>query len=188
MPEELLSENLKIKTLASHQQLEKVLVIYLKSMRSKEDYIHILQFFYSYFSALEHKISLFIGTGELPDLAERRKSGNLILDLKVLNGRIPVIAGDSYLPEINSIAQAFGALYVMEGSTLGGQIIVKMIEKELGLSEGVSFFKGYGAETFLFWTQFKQTLDIQPDHEAVIQSADATFAKFSQWISNSRLH
>jgi heme oxygenase len=185
MAEELLSEKLKIMTLAAHQQLEKQLVFQLRSMLNKEDYIRILQWFYAYFAALEQKIILYIGSEQLPDMPQRRKTGNLLLDLTILQSTIPLIASDSYLPEITNKPQAFGALYVMEGSTLGGQVICKMIEKQLGFNTGISFFKGYGDNTQQMWTDFKQVLDEQGDQDLIINSADETFIKFSDWITRS---
>jgi heme oxygenase len=185
MAEQLLSEKLKIRTLVNHQQLEKQLVFQLRNIRNKEHYVRVLQLFYSYFTALEHKISRHIGTAELIDLPQRRKSENLLLDLNAIYGKIPLIAPDDYLPEIIDQAQAFGALYVMEGSTLGGQVIAKMVEKQLGLATGTTFFKGYGDQTLKMWNDFKLVLDAQPDDEKIIRSADATFAKFSLWITHS---
>jgi heme oxygenase len=188
MAEELLSEKLKIATLAAHQQLEKQLVLQLRSMHSKEDYILILQWFYSYFAGLEKKIIHYISSEQLPDMPQRRKSGNLLLDLTVLDGKIPTIATNNYLPEITNQHQAFGALYVMEGSTLGGQVICKMIEKKLGTNTGQFFFQGYGDHTQTMWTLFKQVLDGQPGQDLIIKSADETFVKFSSWITRSIAH
>ena len=70
-------------------------------------------------------------------------------DLRVLGAPLPTIADQAYLPSIPGTAEAIGALYVMEGSTLGGQIIKKMIAKQLGTAEdhATSFFNGYGEAT-----------------------------------------
>jgi heme oxygenase len=188
MAEELLSEKLKIRTLAAHQQLEKQLVFQLRSMHNKEDYIHILQWFYSYFAALEQRIICYINSEQLPDMPKRRKSGNILLDLTALHGKIPMMAPEEYLPEITNLFQAFGALYVMEGSTLGGQVICKMIEKLLNLNTGMSFFQGYGDHTQAMWTAFRRVLDEQPEQDLIIKSADETFIKFSLWITRSIAH
>jgi len=62
-----------------------------------------------------------------------------------------------FLPEIKNTAQAFGALYVIEGSTLGGQIIKKMVQKQLCMegNNGLSFFDGYREATSDMWQVFK---------------------------------
>jgi heme oxygenase len=183
MAGQLLSEKLKIMTLANHQQVEKQLITQLRSMRSHDDYIGVLQCFYAYFTALEHKVHRYIGVQQLPDMQQRRKSGNLLLDLTALNGNIPPIAPDNYLPAILNQAQAFGALYMMEGSTLGGQVICKLVEKQLTLATSLSFFRGYGDNTYQMWNDFKSVLDMQREEDAVINAANETFAGFSSWLS-----
>ncbi len=57
-------------------------------------------------------------------------------------------------------AEAFGALYVMEGSTLGGNVIAKQLRKNPEF-ENVEFnyFGVYGENTGLFWQEFKAIID-----------------------------
>jgi heme oxygenase len=183
-----LLEQLKTETLSNHQQLEKNLILRLKGMESNADYVKILQIFYGYFSALEVQINKYIGNTQLPDHAERRKTISLKNDLQTLQGQVPAQASDADLPEIGSALQAFGALYVIEGSTLGGQIISKIISKQLAMdtNAGLSFFQSYGAETMPMWTIFKDTLVRQastPDAvNELVHAANDTFLKFSHWM------
>jgi len=54
-----------------------------------------------------------------------------------------------------SLAYALGYAYVIEGSTLGGRVILKQVAPALKLEEnGTRFFAGYGAETGSFWKNF----------------------------------
>lgn len=183
-----LLEQLKTETLSNHQQLEKNLILRLKGMESKADYIRILQIFYGYFSALEDQINKFIGTEQLPDHAERRKTLSIKNDLLAFQGEIPEKASIAELPEIKNSLQAFGALYVIEGSTLGGQIISKMITKQLALDSdaGLSFFKSYGEETMPMWTTFKNTIERQASTQKaadeLVKAANETFLKFRRWM------
>ena len=79
----------------------------------------------------------------------------------------------------------------MEGSTLGGLYISKMIAKQLNLTNGafLSFFDGYGEQTEEMWNSFKSALDEQVVHTAeqaaVVQAANDTFKKFKTWIALS---
>lgn len=180
---ELLSEQLKIRTLGPHQALEGVLIQRMRAMQTMEDYIALLQIFYSFFGALEDRISLFIGSAELPDQLQRRKSESLATDIRTLGGVLPEKLALSELPEINDHLDAFGALYVMEGSTLGGQIITRMIVKQLAIrDQGLSFFQSYGEHLATMWATFKLTLNRQADNKAdrerVIMAAGATFLQF----------
>ncbi len=56
-----------------------------------------------------------------------------------------------------SLAYALGYAYVIEGSTLGGRVILKQVGPALKLeAAGTRFFAGYGAETGKFWKEFLQ--------------------------------
>jgi heme oxygenase len=93
------------------------------------------------------------------------------------------------LPKISSQAHALGALYVMEGSTLGGRMISKMLKENLGLESenGAGFFNGYGVHTMQKWNAFKEVLsDYCTTHfceEEIVSTADDTFLKFNYWMN-----
>ncbi|NCD69302.1 biliverdin-producing heme oxygenase [Mucilaginibacter agri] len=180
----MLAENLKEQTLANHQQLEKKLVGQIKGLTSKEDYIKLLQLFYGYFGGLEERINLFIDQNIIPDHANRRKTESIAADITELGGTPADKAINNDLPEINNAQQALGALYVIEGSTLGGSIISKMISGRLGLQNGLSFFNSYGDNTHQMWAVFKNILNGQPaeSQPVVVDAANSTFLKFENWI------
>jgi heme oxygenase len=189
MAHELLSDQLKIRTLISHQQLEKMLLQRLRGMYTVNDYLHLIQNFYCYFAALEERIKLYVGTSELPDYQERRKSASLENDVLSLGGVLPEKVPALLLPMIENQLQAFGALYVMEGSTLGGLIISQMIKKQLNISDNhLSFFRSYGDQLVPMWNSFKLILDKQPETKAedeiVIAAADATFGQFKIFLES----
>jgi heme oxygenase (biliverdin-IX-beta and delta-forming) len=185
----MIAEQLKEYTAANHQQLEKMLVKQMKAVRSADDYVSLLQVFYSYFGGLEEQIKLHIGLTELPDHASRRKSDALAADISSLGGTPAEKATAQALPQIDNALQAFGALYVIEGSTLGGKIISKMMAQQLGITDnkGLSFFKGYGDQTDAMWDAFKQNLNkyVKSEGEAaeVIEAANQTFLKFADWFT-----
>lgn len=179
----LLSDQLKTRTLAAHQELEKVLVQRMRTLQTINDYLLLLQFFYSYFGALEDRINLYLGSAELPDYPQRRKTAALAADIQALGGTLPSKTPLNDLPQIKNHLQAFGALYVMEGSTLGGPVISAMIRKQLGLTDkGLTFFYSYGEHLTTMWDTFKLTLNRQAethsDVEMTITAANATFRKF----------
>ncbi|KAA5532210.1 biliverdin-producing heme oxygenase [Taibaiella lutea] len=183
----MLSEELKSKTATNHQQLEKKMIYSIRMMRDANDYASLLQLFYSYFGGLEHLIKLHINTDILPDYAKRRKADQLASDLLALSAPVPSLAEAEYLPEITNDAQALGATYVIEGSTLGGQIIKKILGKQLGIDDDrvISFFNGYGENTNSMWDNFKNAIDKNSDietYETVIAAANETFQKLSEWF------
>ncbi|EOR94289.1 bacteriophytochrome heme oxygenase BphO [Arcticibacter svalbardensis MN12-7] len=186
----MLSENIKINTKNSHQSLENKLILPMKSIHNQESLARLLVIFYSFFGGLEVNINKHIDTAFLPDYADRRKTAALENDLILLKTALPSLASNDDLPEINNHLQALGALYVIEGSTLGGKFISKMVRQQIDLPHviGLTFFDGYGSDTDTMWQLFKQFMD-QPmtadEKDMVIQSANDTFAKFSQWVDKT---
>lgn len=187
-----LSEQLKKATKQNHQQLEKLMVARLRSISSRSEYVKLLQIFYSYFGGLEDKINEYIGEDQLPDFKERRKTESIANDIKSMSGLIPQKAKEHDLPIIANHLHALGALYVIEGSTLGGKIISKMMTKQLGLEDkgGLSFFNSYGDDTERMWSTFREILNrfqASSDTEPIIHSANDTFLKFSTWFEKMSL-
>jgi heme oxygenase len=183
----MLSEKLKEETKTNHQILEKELIGRLKAVGSVQEYTSLLGLFYGYFGGLETSINSVIDINQLPDSNQRRKTQAIADDINALDGTVPEKATGDALPHISSHLEAIGALYVIEGSTLGGTIISKMMQKQLGLADnGLSFFLGYGEQTEAMWDKFKDTLDQQaqnPEQEAVIiAAANQTFLKFGEWF------
>lgn len=183
----MLSTTLKEETKDLHVALEKVMIPMIKDIRVSEDYIRILELFYSFFGGLETKVDA-VTDLHLRDHHLRRKKEAIANDILSLGGTLPALTPDQYLPETNDKLQALGALYVMEGSTLGGLYISKMIAKQLNLENGksLSFFDGYGEKTEDMWNAFKSNLDervVRPEEQAtVVQAANDTFMKFKSWI------
>ncbi len=191
----LLADLLKQETKTNHQQLEKMLVKQMRLISTKEDYVKLLQLFYSYFGALEEKINQFIIPHHLEEehQFQRRKTIRIAEDITVSGGVVKDKAKEEDLPEIMNRLQAFGALYVIEGSTLGGRVIAKMMQRQMDTNdlEGFTFFHGYGDETESRWTNFRELLNEQPDSledkEIMIRTADETFEKFKCWIEKNSL-
>lgn len=179
----MLTTELKENTKKEHASLEKKLISVLKDIKSSEDYLNVLQVFYAYYSGLENRINRILDRDLLPDVHHRRKAEYLLNDIRHFDAN-PSLAESYDLPEINSPYAALGSLYVMEGSTLGGQIISKMIMQKLGSSGegGLSFFQGYGTDTHEMWEKFKSILDnltLLPDQrEELVTAARETFVRF----------
>jgi len=83
---------------------------------------------------------------------------------------------------------ALGILYVIEGSTLGGQVIAKRIREKLNLTPdlGGHYFSSYGANVMPTWRETKAVLDAPPiavDADRVIHGAELTFEFLSTWLA-----
>jgi heme oxygenase len=183
----MLSEKLKENTKTAHIELEKVLVQKIKAIRAVDDYLEILVYFYRFFAPLEKAVfPQFKET--LPDATKRRKAAWIMEDIQFFKPSCQPIHSPLSNPGITSLPQAIGALYVMEGSSLGGQVICKMVAQKLDVSqaEGFNFFSGYGEETLPMWDNFKKYIDNRswdPEKEnEVIDAANRTFELFRQMI------
>lgn len=174
----MLSNTIKEATKSAHQQLEVVVVKKLKAIRTNTDYADLLKHFYAYFSKVEQAIAPYITKEVLPDYGERRTSIYLKQDIEALGFDTNSLP-HAQAPGINSAAEAMGALYVMEGSIMGGKIIVQMLFKG-GITEGVSFFSGYGEATGSMWASFIEALNKTgaSNPQAAIDAANKTFSQF----------
>lgn len=184
----MFTDEIKEATLQNHQQTERVLVDKLKNMRSVQHYIDLLNLFYGYFGGLEKCIERYVNASNLADYNSRRKTLALAADIRALGGTVPPLATDDKLPEIDNYLKAFGALYVIEGSTLGGSIISKMVKQHLGIQDGagLSFFNSYGGQTGQMWANFKKILNevatTKKDEQIITAAANHTFAGFKTWL------
>lgn len=176
----MLSTTIKEATKAGHQDTEKKVVLRIKQIRSEQDYLELLRCFYAYFSAVEHAIAPYITTATLPDYQERRNSSYIKTDIQELGGDLADLPL-AHPPAVDSDIQAMGALYVLEGSIMGGPYIVQMLKK-LGISRGFSFFSGYGEDSGKMWHSFTEALNSLPkselDNLRAIDAAVETFRKF----------
>lgn len=185
-----IAQVVKNKTASLHQEVEHILLPKLQTIRSFEDYVLILRMFYGFFHPLEEKIHAYISSEVLPDIAQRRTSSLIITDLDNLQLHVPLTIC-KHLPEINSTATAFGALYVLEGSTLGGKMIAKMLAKSDGPAipaEALHFFSGYQQFTGKMWTSFVEALNKQTDTDVIVHSANQTFYHLKHWMQQELSH
>lgn len=176
---------LKRETAALHQQVEAVLLPRLTAIKSLEDYISILKMFYGFFHPMEQRVQAFITSSVLADVVSRRTSLLILDDLKFLQTTHTDLPQCRDLPDIENVTAAFGAMYVLEGSTLGGKMIARMLAKNSAYQvpqEALHFFNGYKENTGVMWTNFLTELNKQPDTEAIISAANGTFFHLKNWM------
>ncbi len=154
-------------------------------------YINLLQKFLGFYGPCESFIQTQGGDKKLQRLAQTRPKAPLLRhDLQVLEAPFEHLAIPPSLPPLQTPAEQLGYLYVVEGSTLGGQILYQALQNNLGLHEkkGASYFYGYGPqETAKQWRGFQSFLENfvgeHPEEEdALIQNARLTFKKLDEWL------
>jgi heme oxygenase len=93
------------------------------------------------------------------------------------------------LPAMRGDGGFAGAMYVMEGSRLGGQFIARHLVRVLDLKDGRgdAYFRGYGDRTGAMWREFCHLLreDIaEEETENAIEAAKGMFGVFGAWMSS----
>jgi heme oxygenase len=159
-------------------------------------YLQVLSAYYGLYAPLEARL---LSAADWPamgfDLGRRLKTPLIERDLAAfgLEGELlrtlPMCAD---LPALTSTPAALGCAYVLEGSTLGGQMIARHVETALGLSAsaGVAFFRSYGENLGPMWKEFRSFLEAHAaGHEdAVVAGAGATFGTIVSWFTASYAH
>jgi heme oxygenase len=183
---------LKEATKTQHEELETVVDI-MNQMFSRADYRTLLGKFYRFYSAVEPKLPV----AELAEVGlnfeARRKTPLLEKDLKELGvlERVRGTAEFAGVPGLDTVSKAFGSLYVMEGATLGGQLITRHLKQHLDITPetGGAFFNSYGAEVGPMWKQFGGVLTAYADHagedDVIVQSARDTFDSFRRCVEEA---
>lgn len=163
----MVSEYLKQNTAEFHDAAEKLFSsdkIFSKTF-TLEDYKKIINTNYIMLLNSEDKIfsSLSDKFSEKLQLNERKKLPLIEKDLAILS--LENRAASHYLEFANE-NEALGAMYVIEGSTLGGNVIAKQLSKTEGFDDVTfNFFGCYKENTGLMWKSFKETLDTEIGEE-----------------------
>jgi heme oxygenase (biliverdin-IX-beta and delta-forming) len=191
----MILQRLKQDTRIYHQQVEEVVDLQHR-LSSREGYRSVLEQFYGFYAPLEGALAGVPGLGlVLDDLVARQKTGLLAGDLGALGmtpSALALLPRCRELPAMGEVAQALGCLYVIEGATLGGQIISRQISAELQLTpvHGAAFFTSYGTETGSMWRRFGAQLSAYattPERETmIVDAALETFSTLRGWLAGKR--
>jgi len=79
---------------------------------------------------------------------------------------------------------AMGALYVLEGSTLGGQVIGRHVERlhGFGAEAGCTYYRAHGRSAGAMWRAFQDRLETVGDGDAALVAGVATFEAMRVWL------
>ena len=190
-PKNMILKHLKEATGSRHAALESRLPL-LETSMSRARYLQFLQRFYGYYAPLEAQLLALPHWHALDfDYVGRHKTPRLVQDLRALDETaeaIGAVALCQQLPALASPGQLLGCLYVIDGATLGGQIISRHLAANLGLtpSSGVAFFGGYGAQTGSRWKAFCAMLTANAAgpgrQDDILASASQTFETLGHWL------
>ncbi len=166
---------------------------------TREDYVAVLLRFHRVVCAWDTFAAAEAPAAFQELVRQRRRCASLEADLREL-GQEPIdtLAKPELVKQIRAVtggdagglypeSRFLGAMYVLEGSTLGGQYIALHVESVLGLSPGHGdrFFRGYEERTMPMWREFQQVLRAVPEEQggAVIEAAKGMFGIFQDWMT-----
>ncbi|WP_242210127.1 MULTISPECIES: biliverdin-producing heme oxygenase [unclassified Pseudomonas] len=185
-------QDLRAGTAELHIALEKRLPFFSDALDTQA-FVQLMQAYYGFYLPLE---SALLRSAAIPadfDLPPRLKAPTLRTDLHALGVSAEALQGlpqCEQLPVIDSSAACLGVLYVLEGATLGGQILRREISARLGLEadNGAAFLDIYGAATGRRWRDFIEYLGNRPisadERTAVVTAAQTTFSCFERWLES----
>ena len=189
----MLRNSLRIHTRSHHERIEQALDL-PASLRSRDDFERLLARFYGFYLPHEARLRSYKSALETYgiELHARLKADKIRHDLLSLGmsaeeiSRLPQCVD---LPDLCTPGHALGSLYVLEGSTLGSQVIARALNQrvDLDIRSGTSFLSGYGASTGAMWRSFVKALDaarletegVAAAHEGAVQ----TFDSLERWMS-----
>ncbi|WP_310559128.1 biliverdin-producing heme oxygenase [Flavobacterium sp.] len=188
---------LRSKTANSHQLIEQNNVS--QSLMSQNvttiQYAQYLSKMYSFVHGFEKIVFPLLKNYEMLQLDDRRKSHLIEADLALLNynGVQRHENDELFSTHYQTAAAALGGMYVLEGSTLGGQIISRHLSKILGnaVDGKTTYLTAYTFQTGSMWKNFLQLLCAEGDRhdfeEEIIASAVKTFSLLNMCLSHEPL-
>ena len=186
----MILEQLREHTSAAHRALEAQVKID-EATASAARYQALLERFLGFYEPMEARFqTAFQDSGHGYDAQARIKSPWLKADLRELGLDATTIAAlpqCKELPSTTNAALAFGCAYVLEGSTLGGKHIARMIECSPAADLPHRFFTGYGPEVGGQWKEFCGTLERFASEnpqatQQILSGAEQTFQCFQRWV------
>lgn len=179
----LLAE-LRAATAASHRGLEARIAIARPEVTLAE-YTATLRAYLGYYLPLETRLESVVAPVPALQWECRRKSHLLAADLERLTGQPNGSVEYAPIPALDDLASAVGAMYVLEGATLGGRYLLKTLGPQLAASDATAFLQCYGAATAQRWRQFVDYLweiESPRDRREAVTAAVATFSSFESWL------
>lgn len=174
-----------------HVALEKRLPFFSEKL-DLERYKQLLAAYYGFYQPLESNL-LGCKFPEGFELSTRLKTPALLKDLRALNISTQGLPVCNNLPPLDHPASVLGVLYVLEGATLGGNVLRKHVSEQLGLdaANGCAFLYVYGEATGKQWKAFLDYLGSvpldAPSRALAVHAACSTFSYFEQWLERQEV-
>ena len=144
----------------------------LRRMRERAHYQRVLQVLDAFLGPWEDAVAGALPAARHEWLQRRSRRPFLLQDLHAL--ALPSLALRPPPLPLATPAAAWGSLYVLEGSALGGQAITRALAPAgLRPGAGASYFHGWGDATARMWLEFRALLESELARPACVAAACA---------------
>jgi heme oxygenase len=187
----MILQRLRTETRSHHDRLDhhSLMVQLMSPAVSRPLYESLLKKFLGFYQSIEPHMAAYDHWSSFGlDLNERHKTPSLLKDLSNLHVDTRDLPRAPQPDWIQSEASAMGTFYVMEGSTLGGQVITRHVAAHLNLSpdHGLAFFSSYGDAVGARWKETREALvrfaEQSHAENVMIESAKKTFEALAAWL------
>lgn len=184
-----LRTRLRQETAPLHLTVERELDL-LDPALTVDRYRRVLKAFWGFYAPVESRIRILAVAAPplrlpLPDrtaLIERD-----LIALRISRSELSNLPVCDEAPQLSSVADLAGCLYVLEGAALGGRIIARFVEARMGLDRerGAAFLSGDGEAIGDRWRRVEAWLgeveDAGASPDQAVASAIKTFRALSRW-------
>jgi heme oxygenase len=184
-----LRQQLRAGTARAHQELEGALDL-LSRVSDRQAFARVLERFLGFHMVWERTISRHPALRTFHE--PRSRLPHLRRDLAALGrtnleqASLPVCGEAAQLAA--SPAAAVGSIYVLEGSTLGGQVIARALGgADWAPPGGLAYFNPYQARTGEMWRAFGSWAEARVaagERDAAVAGANRTFAVLQEWLTS----
>ena len=191
----MIRDLLRDATRAHHARAEASLPL-MDPALTRADYARVLEALHGFHAPLEARLAPRPWTTLGLDWDARRKTPLLALDLRALgrtHAEVDALPVCDALPDTSSLARALGCAYVLEGATLGGQLVRRHLAHTLGLGpeSGAAYYSAYGDAVGPMWREFVAGLTMAVERDGcppddVVAGARDTFDALADWLAATR--
>ncbi|RYY96343.1 MAG: biliverdin-producing heme oxygenase [Comamonadaceae bacterium] len=157
-------------------------------MADPQHYGRLLQVFDAFLGPWEDRVAAVLPADAHGWLRQRSRRPFVRDDLRALG--LPRLAAPAQEATLSSAAEAWGSLYVLEGSALGGQLITRAVAAH-GFSpeSGAAYFHGWGAATGAMWREFRALLEEHlPEPDDIRSACAGAVATFDALSASFEAH
>jgi heme oxygenase len=188
---------LKSSTAEKHQAVEN-LMPFFRERFSLQDYTRTVAAFLGFFEPVEQALREAADWSNVGiDIQDRSRAHLLRNDLIALGlspSQIASLPRSTSMPPFHNLESALGCLYVLEGSTLGGQVIGRELARrfDIDASSGASFFLSHGSRVGEMWKEFcaamREHVQTPDGRRSAVDAAWQTFSSLEGWMRKAAIH